>query len=187
MPKALVIIKKVLELEAGKGYQNTAAAGGLENFVNFLNQRDSVEQISSEDRERLISFFINYSDFPLEERKERIGELSDCIDMILEGSAQSLENFQSEKISQISEKQPLKTSESVQDPALYADIQSIHGIGEKNSKLFNQLGIHNVYDLIRYYPRRYQDFSKLKPIRDLMYGEEVTIIGTISGELSTRK
>ena len=73
-----------------------------------------------------------------------------------------------------------------QDKALYADIQSIIGIGQKNSKLYNKLGIFTVYDLLRYYPRRYQDYSQLKPINKLNFGDELTVIGTITQELATR-
>ena len=73
-----------------------------------------------------------------------------------------------------------------QDKALYADIQSIIGIGQKNSKLYYKLGINTVYDLLRYYPRRYQDYSHLKPINKLNFGDELTVIGTISQELATR-
>jgi ATP-dependent DNA helicase RecG len=80
------------------------------------------------------------------------------------------------------EKKPL----ILQDKALYADIQSIIGIGQKNSKLYNKLGICTVYDLLRYYPRRYQDYSQLKPINKLNFGDELTVIGTVTQELTTR-
>ena len=64
---------------------------------------------------------------------------------------------------------------TIQDPAIYADIRSIKGIGDKNYKYFEKLGIGNIYDLLRYYPRRYQDYSKLKTISSIEYGEEITL------------
>ena len=48
------------------------------------------------------------------------------------------------------------------------------------------MGIYTVYDLLRYYPRRYQDYSQLKPINKLNFGDELTVIGTITQELTTR-
>jgi ATP-dependent DNA helicase RecG len=33
--------------------------------------------------------------------------------------------------------------------------------------------------MLYYYPRRYEDYSQLKPIKSLWYGEQVTVIGTI--------
>lgn len=40
------------------------------------------------------------------------------------------------------------------------DIQYIKGVGEKKARLFNKLGIYSVADLISFYPRRYEDWSK---------------------------
>jgi ATP-dependent DNA helicase RecG len=34
-------------------------------------------------------------------------------------------------------------------------------------------------DMLYYFPRRYDDYSQLKPIKELFYGEQVTVIGTI--------
>ena len=37
-------------------------------------------------------------------------------------------------------------------------IRSIKGIGEKTEKLFGKLGIQSVGDLLRYYPRDYDEY-----------------------------
>jgi len=39
--------------------------------------------------------------------------------------------------------------------------------------------VHTVEDLLYLLPRRYDDFSALKTISQLEYGEEVTIVGTV--------
>ena len=39
--------------------------------------------------------------------------------------------------------------------------------------------LHTLGDMLYYYPRRYDDYSQLKPIKNLFYGEQVTVIGTI--------
>ena len=46
--------------------------------------------------------------------------------------------------------------------------------------------IHRIYDLLRFFPRRYQDFSKLKTINQLEYGDELSVIGTLKNDLYTR-
>jgi ATP-dependent DNA helicase RecG len=53
------------------------------------------------------------------------------------------------------------------------------GIGPKNAKVMSALNLNNLGDLLYYYPRRYDDYSKLEPISRLMYGETVTVVGTI--------
>ena len=45
------------------------------------------------------------------------------------------------------------------------------GIGAKRARLYNKLGIVSVGDLIRYYPRTYEDWSDITTIADAVPGE----------------
>jgi ATP-dependent DNA helicase RecG len=45
--------------------------------------------------------------------------------------------------------------------------------------------MHTLGDMLYNFPRRYDDYSQLKPIKRLRYGEDVTVIGTVES-LSTR-
>ncbi|MCR5207354.1 MAG: ATP-dependent DNA helicase RecG [Eubacterium sp.] len=58
-------------------------------------------------------------------------------------------------------------------------IQYVKGVGEKRAQLFNKLGIFTVDDLIRYYPRTYQNRSKTKTVLEAENGELVTIKATM--------
>lgn len=53
-------------------------------------------------------------------------------------------------------------------------LSEIKGIGPETEKKFNRLGIRTVDDLMLDYPRRYDDYSTLTPIGELMPGQ-VTI------------
>lgn len=61
---------------------------------------------------------------------------------------------------------------------LEQSITAIKGVGPELAKKFKQLGINTVADLIDYYPRRYDDFSKLSAIKSLKPGI-VTIEATV--------
>lgn len=61
------------------------------------------------------------------------------------------------------------------DSKLYSDIRYLKGIGEKKAKLFNKLGIYTLYDLIYFFPRKYEDRSTFKPISLTMPDETVCI------------
>ncbi|MBL8107734.1 MAG: hypothetical protein JNJ72_19350, partial [Anaerolineales bacterium] len=63
--------------------------------------------------------------------------------------------------------------------ALDAKLTVLQGVGPKNAEMFAKLGMYTLGDMLYYYPRRYDDYSQLKPIKDLFYGEQVTVIGTI--------
>ncbi len=63
--------------------------------------------------------------------------------------------------------------------ALDAKLTVLQGIGPKHAETLSKLGMQTLSDMLYYYPRRYDDYSQLKPIKDLFYGEQVTVIGTI--------
>lgn len=58
-------------------------------------------------------------------------------------------------------------------------IGDLKGIGPKKEALYNKLGIYTAEDLIRNYPRAYQDMREPKKISDLKDGEETLIKGKI--------
>lgn len=62
-------------------------------------------------------------------------------------------------------------------------ITAVKGIGAKRAGLFNKLGIFNVGDLIFYYPRDYEDRSRIKKIAQLEDGEKCAFIGVIDSRV----
>lgn len=58
---------------------------------------------------------------------------------------------------------------------LNSKIQYIKGVGEKRAALFARLGIFTVGDLLRFYPRAYKDWSKIKKIAETEVGETACI------------
>ena len=62
------------------------------------------------------------------------------------------------------------------------DIRSIKGIGEKRAQALNKLGVFSLFDLISYFPRRYEDRSSLKPIALVQNGETVCISAVVAEE-----
>ena len=45
--------------------------------------------------------------------------------------------------------------------------------------MLTRLGLNTLGDMLYYFPRRYDDYSQLKPIRDIFYGQQVTVIGEV--------
>lgn len=65
-------------------------------------------------------------------------------------------------------------------------INLISGIGKFYQNKFEKLGIKTVGDFLYYFPNRYEDFSNLKSIDDLEFGEIATINGQII-DIKTRR
>jgi len=63
--------------------------------------------------------------------------------------------------------------------ALGAKLTVLNGVGPKNADSLEKLGMQTLGDMLYYFPRRYEDYTLLKPIQALMYGDVVTVLGTI--------
>ncbi len=63
--------------------------------------------------------------------------------------------------------------------ALDAPITVLQGVGTQYGSALEGLGLRTLGDMLYYFPFRYEDYSQLKPIKSLWYGEQLTVIGTI--------
>lgn len=68
-------------------------------------------------------------------------------------------------------------------------VQFLKGVGPKKAKALQKLGIENIYDLLTYYPRRYEDQSEITPMAQLQAGDTANVRGRIAAiaEKNTRR
>lgn len=59
------------------------------------------------------------------------------------------------------------------------DIKHIRGVGESRAAAFRSVGVSTVGELLRFYPRAYEDWSKILPISQCVLGENVCVKGTV--------
>jgi len=58
-------------------------------------------------------------------------------------------------------------------------VTTLKGVGPKIAEKLERLGASTIWELLHLFPRRYDDYTLLRPISKLRYGEQVTVIGTI--------
>ena len=58
---------------------------------------------------------------------------------------------------------------------LSTSVRYIKGIGEKKAQALGKLGVFSLYDLLSYFPARYEDRTKFCPIASAPGGEGVCI------------
>lgn len=184
MPGPLDVLRNVLELEKRKDYNDTSVSGGLANFVSFLTRPEITSSFTQKNIDTLKALFLAYNGLDHGSRIEAVDQLLAWLEDPREEFA--LPNSWGKASPTKQSKSADQPSNSKQDPALYASVQSIRGIGERNISLFRKMGIVRIIDLLRYYPRRYQDFSNLKTIDQVQYGDELSIIGSISQDVFVR-
>lgn len=69
---------------------------------------------------------------------------------------------------------------------LSTPLYELHGIGPRFLQKFKKLGIETVRDLLWHFPSRYEDFSSVTNISDLVPREECTVRGFVK-KLTTRR
>ena len=60
------------------------------------------------------------------------------------------------------------------------EVKYLKGVGPAKAKSLTKLNIFNMYDLLTHYPRSYEDWHEITPIMNLLDGESVVIVGTLS-------
>ena len=65
---------------------------------------------------------------------------------------------------------------------LNTDVRYIKGIGEKKALALNKLGVFSLYDLVSFFPRKYEDRTQFRLIGETMDGETVCIRALVADQ-----
>lgn len=206
MKKSIAKLRKFFRLEAKRGYDNKAVMGGLANILSSWEGEAREEGLPERLIQAVGSRLRDYHQLSQESRKTALNGIWQRVQKTT-GAARKPERLPSpqpeveevqEKVrpnqgaTKVAEQVPSYGKPDAQSPQkaepsidLEASVTEIKGIGPKRSQALERLGVHSISDLIHLFPRRYDDYSKLKTIDKLQYGEDVTVIGSVK-DVSTR-
>jgi ATP-dependent DNA helicase RecG len=176
MTSAFEKLTKILTLEQEQGYRNKAVIGGLDRFASFWHEEARQEAEGLENASLVEEVVALLQSYPtLEDRGARARAVEEMLTKLSQKPrrAEKEEPSEKEEVVEPKEEPPSKR------PGLDSLVTTILGIGPRHAKRFKRLGVETIRDLLYLFPRRYNDFSSLKTINQLEYGEEVTIIGTV--------
>jgi ATP-dependent DNA helicase RecG len=207
MTSALDKLTKILQLEQEQGYRDKAVIGGLGRFADTWREQAGREVENQKwvneiaDQMRAYSRLTIYDD-------RRAG--LEALRTALQTQGQSAERprpptppaspprrelapSQTKRSPDAATRpqrrsgRPIQKSEvRLEDIGLSSPINVLSGIGPTQSKRLSRLGLRTIRDMLYFFPRRYDDFSTLKTINQLEYGEEVTIMGRV-WDVKTRR
>jgi len=181
MINPLETLRKILALEEKDyDFQDKAVAGGLARYV--ATWRKQAIRLFGETANTWIDDVASrleaYSSLQPEARRQALQTLLE----VLEASPQ--QKTSSEAVPSVPQPAVKKPPTPVQSAAksrkgLAASVKVLSGVGPRRVELLEKLGVKTVGDFLYFYPRRYEDYSQLKTIDHLEYGEIVSIIGTV--------
>ena len=190
-------LSKILALEQQQGHRNKAVIGGLDKFASHWQQEAEAEApkqvvaeivallmgyptlMEQQARERLIREVINRAEgYPKESPGNDLGEETSAESFTSKAAlAVSAPSTQTSGPSSRPTSRHSRSTEIKPEPAgLVAPVTRLPGIGQAKSQQLEKLGVSTVGDLLYLLPRRYDDYSALKTIDQLQYGEEITIV-----------
>jgi ATP-dependent DNA helicase RecG len=169
-------LRKVLELEREKGYEDRAVIGGLDKFLH----RWSARIMASITTPRLLAEFkkfrlddARYASLTKEQRQKWIADILAFLESI---DREKVEAKPSPK-SAPPRKRPVVTPAT--GPSLELPITSLKGVSTAQAAKFKRLGVNTMRDLLYFFPHRHLDYSRTNYISQLTEGEEQTITANV--------
>ncbi len=199
MSEAVAQLRKILDLEARRGYRNDAVVGGLDEYArrwhlhmaSLVNDKETARQVAA-----IVELLSRYPDLAPEARVKAVQTLlamSEALPASAKAVAPTRPSRQSTKPASpvLAGSKPMSSPPRTPAPpseavGLDAPLTGLPGIGPALARTLARLGLQRVGDLLWHLPFRYNDYSNLKPIARVRIGEEVTIEGTVR-HLDTRK
>ena len=208
MKPSIQKLRKFFRLEADRGYDNKAVMGGLANILSAWELEAREDQLPEQLIQAVITRLRDYHRLSEESREVTLKGIWQRVTKDTLGAEPEIspqEKTPSQPVPRpledpepSSPKEEVGTQPSKDKPIratppappgevldLETSIKSLKGIGDKKASALARIRIKNVKDLLYNFPRRHDDYSKLKPIGSLWFGEDVTIIGTVEN-VSTR-
>jgi ATP-dependent DNA helicase RecG len=206
MQPSLEKLRKFFRLEHGNGYENTAIIGGLAKMLDYWEGEARADGIEEDIIQAVVQRLRSYDGLTPQSRADALKGLWKRVGDSYPDTQQKTQPRQRQQQTRTkSEPEPKQEQQSkpeqsskkqrpVAQPrseavagaktsatpaALDAKLTVLQGVGPKNAEALVKLGLHTLGDMLYYFPRRYDDYSQLKPIKELFYGEQVTVIGTI--------
>ena len=202
MQRSIEKLYKIFKLEADFNYSNKAVVGGLEKLTSTWVGEARADGIPEEQIQNVISLLEQYPNLDNGARAKTLSDIGKILDNA--GIKHLPKAAASEEPSPVTAAKPQKPESQTHQPSkksrgstqkrtngpapvpdtptikgLSAPTTAVRGIGDKQAALLEKLGLNTIEDMVYYFPNRYDDYSELKTIRDLTYGDEVTILAWV--------
>jgi ATP-dependent DNA helicase RecG len=183
-------LRKVLELERAKGFADSAVYGGLDAYLHrfsqggemLSNQRLAAAMSSlpvggyaslrSSGRRRWLEGLLAIMDDRSAGAKPSPAVRPKTVAAAAPGAAAGAKK----RAKAIAARRGVQT---VGQASLDSPITALKGVSGATQSRFARLGVETIRDLLFHFPYRYNDFANIRPISQLVVGEEQTVLATV--------
>ncbi len=176
---------KILGLEEQRGYRNDAVIGGLDKLAEHWLKEAAAAYPAADNQALIRQVGDLLTAYPgrstAEGREEVIRAIRKTIGR-LEGQSAEPAGEPQPAVARPAPK-PAPPAPPQDKPrvglGLDAPVTRLVGINAGYAEKLEKLGVRTIRDLLLLYPRRYEDYSSIRPIGTLRPGEQVTVLGQI--------
>lgn len=197
MKPSIQKLYNIFGIEVENQFFNRAVIGGLDRILERWTAEARQDQLGEDVIQEVLSALQRYPKLSLQERAQTLENLwntlqssTDDIPPFPQAVSEGIPKASSQQKPFLKPDQPKEASAGIEGQldlkALQASIRVLPGIGQKYASVLAKLGLFTLEDLLYYFPRRYDDYSNLKPIHSLLYGEEVSVIGVIQSVMERK-
>jgi ATP-dependent DNA helicase RecG len=187
MPATSATLRKILELELRKGFQNSAVMGGLDKFLQSWSEqmRSSMrEDRSLREFSALFAPGWKYSLMDRSQRKEWSAKLLKWLDQLESLQLKPATTQPAIKTGLDPDSPRTKLNRAVKPRIgpppnrqnLELPVATVRGISDALSKKFEKLAVVTIRDLLYFFPGRHIDYSQKTFINRLIAGQENTVV-----------
>jgi ATP-dependent DNA helicase RecG len=166
-------LARILTMEREQGCPDRVVIGGLGKFLPFWIKEAQEKARTPELQQRVRSIILLLEGYGQRERQARMRAVEEAIALLTQAC----------EVAAVAPAAPATPRPAPQAPPPGPDLDQpvthLRGVSTTYAKRLARLNVHTVQDLLYLQPRRYDDYTALKRIDQLEYGEEVTIVATV--------
>jgi ATP-dependent DNA helicase RecG len=166
-PESVRKLGNILRAERDRGYDDGAVMGGMLAFLSHWQEAAREDGLPEEVIQKVLGFLSQYAELPESSRAQAIRNVVEAL-------------HEAGLIRKVDSAQPQQEAAArAQALSWNQPVTAVPGVSKVRAAQLARLGVFTVQDLIHLFPRRYEDYSALKPIGDVRYGEEVSLVATV--------
>jgi len=168
---------KILFAEHADGCRNRIVMGGLDKFLAlWLRDADGASANQGSAADQIAMHLQGYGQKLPGERATAIQETLAALDA---GKTELPASKVPQRCWDFQQAPTGRRQLAQTEPTLKSSVTVLSGIASTLAEKLGRVGVSTVEDLLFLFPRRHEDFSSLKTISQLHYGEEATVIAEI--------
>ncbi len=170
-------LRKVLELEKGRGYADSAVIGGLDAFLHHWAAKGAGSCKTPAELKCFRALKLEKSDYVSLDVAGRRRFVAGVFSFIEEAGRAG--DTPPSKAAPKPPPSPKRAVKPLSEASLESPITVAGGISTAMAARFKKLGVATVRDLLYFFPHRHLDYSKRSHISELTEGEEQTILANV--------